>query len=42
VKSIRVELRRVGVTLSLLWKEYQAANPEGYQYSQAGPKLGSR
>lgn len=28
------ELRRPGVTLSLLWQEYLAANPEGYRYSQ--------
>ena len=34
VKWIHAELRRVGVTLSLLWQEYLAANPEGYQYSQ--------
>ena len=29
VKWIHAELRRVGVTLSLLWQEYLAANPEG-------------
>lgn len=28
------ELRRAGVTLSLLWQEYLAANPGGYRYSQ--------
>src|SRR6266567_5514085 len=28
------ELRRAGVTLSLLWQEYLATNPEGYRYSQ--------
>ena len=27
------ELRRKGVTLTLLWHEYKAAHPEGYQYS---------
>lgn len=27
------ELKRKGVTLTLLWDEYKAANPEGYQYS---------
>jgi transposase len=27
------ELRRKGVTLSLLWHEYKAAHPEGFQYS---------
>jgi transposase len=27
------ELRRKGVTLFLLWEEYKAAHPEGYQYS---------
>lgn len=31
---IHKELRRKGVTLSLLWEEYKAENPEGYQYSQ--------
>jgi transposase len=28
------ELRRKGVTLYLLWEEYRAACPEGYQYSR--------
>ncbi|HTU02930.1 MAG TPA: IS21 family transposase [Candidatus Sulfotelmatobacter sp.] len=28
------ELRRPGVTLQLLWQEYKAAHPAGYQYSQ--------
>jgi len=28
------ELRRKGVTLSLLWQEYKAEHPTGYQYSQ--------
>lgn len=28
------ELRRKGVTLSLLWQEYKAEHPEGYQYSR--------
>jgi transposase len=27
------EVKRKGVTLQLLWDEYKAANPEGYQYS---------
>lgn len=27
------ELKRKGVTLQLLWDEYKAATPEGYQYS---------
>lgn len=27
------ELRRKGVTLQLLWQEYKAAHPDGYQYS---------
>ena len=34
MESIRKELHRKGVTLSLLWLEYKAANPNGYQYSQ--------
>jgi transposase len=28
------ELRRKAVTLMLLWQEYKAAHPDGYQYSQ--------
>ena len=28
------ELRRKGVTLSLLWEEYKAVHPEGLQYSR--------
>jgi transposase len=32
--TIHRELRRKAVTLMLLWQEYKAANPEGYQYSQ--------
>jgi len=27
------ELRRPGVTLALLWQEYKAAQPHGFQYS---------
>jgi transposase len=27
-------MRRKGVTLALLWQEYKANNPDGYQYSQ--------
>ena len=32
--AIHQELRRKGVTLGLLWQEYRAAHPDGYQYSQ--------
>jgi transposase len=28
------EMRRKGVTLMLLWQEYKAAHPDGYQYSR--------
>ncbi len=28
------ELKKKGVTLQLLWKEYKSVNPDGYQYSQ--------
>ena len=28
------EMRRPHITLSLLWLEYKAANPDGYQYTQ--------
>ncbi len=31
---IHCELRRPGVTLSLLWEEYRAVYPDGYGYSQ--------
>ena len=32
--GIHQELKRVGVTLHLLWEEYREANPKGYAYSQ--------
>jgi len=32
--KIHTELRRKGVTLFLLWQEYKAAYPEGFQYSR--------
>ena len=32
--EIHRELRRKGVTLTLLWHEYKAIHPEGLQYSQ--------
>jgi len=32
--DIHNELRRKGVTLALLWQEYKAQHPTGYQYSQ--------
>jgi transposase len=31
--EVHRELRRKGVTLGLLWQEYKAATPEGFQYS---------
>jgi transposase len=31
--AIHRELRRKGVTLTLLWHEYKAVHPEGFQYS---------
>jgi transposase len=31
---IHTELRKKGVTLSLLWVEYREAQPDGYEYSQ--------
>lgn len=31
--EVHRELKRKGVTLSLLWQEYKEAHPEGYQYS---------
>ena len=32
--DIHKELKRKGVTLALLWEEYQAQHPGGYQYSR--------
>jgi transposase len=32
--TIHRELRKPGVTLSLLWEEYRAARPDGYGYSR--------
>ena len=34
VAHIHQELKRVGVTLHLLWMEYLEIHPEGYRYSQ--------
>ncbi len=34
MEYIHKELARKSVTLRLLWLEYKAANPEGYQYSR--------
>lgn len=31
---VHAELRRTGVTLSLLWEEYRAVHPDGYGYSR--------
>lgn len=31
--TVHNELRRKGVTLELLWQEYKAEQPDGYQYS---------
>jgi len=31
--QVHRQLRRKGVTLALLWHEYKATHPEGYQYS---------
>ena len=33
-RDVHKELKRKGVTLSLLWLEYRAAHPGGYSYSQ--------
>ena len=32
--TIHQELRRKGVTLALLWQEYKAVHPDGYQHSR--------
>jgi transposase len=31
---VHAELRRKGVTLSLLWEEYRGVHPDGYSYSR--------
>ena len=33
-RAVQQEMKRKGVTLQLLWLEYKAAHPEGYQYTQ--------
>ena len=33
-QAVHRELRRKGITLQLLWQEYKAEHPEGYQYSR--------
>lgn len=33
-QEVHDDLRRKGVTLLLLWEEYKAAHPEGFQYSR--------
>jgi len=33
-KTLHEELKRKGVTLFLLWEEYKAVHPEGYEYSR--------
>ncbi|MGX5832285.1 IS21 family transposase [Mesorhizobium sp. 43Arga] len=32
--ALTVELKKPGVTLSILWEEYRAVHPEGYAYSR--------
>ncbi len=32
--SLHTELKRKGVTLTLLWEEYLSEHPQGYRYSQ--------
>ena len=39
--TIHQELARKGVTLALLWQEYQAAHPNGYQYSRFCDRYGA-
>ncbi len=34
VARIHQELKRMGVTLQLLWEEYLEVHPDGYRYSQ--------
>src|SRR5579883_438387 len=39
-EEIRRELRRKGVTLRLLWREYRHDYPDGYQYSRFCERYG--
>lgn len=32
--ALAIELKKPGVTLSILWEEYRAVHPEGYAYSR--------
>ena len=34
LEHVHQELKRVGVTLHLLWEEYRGAHPDGYGYSR--------
>lgn len=34
---VQQEMRKKGVTLQLLWLEYKAAHPGGYQYTRVSP-----
>jgi transposase len=38
--TVHQELTRKGVTLALLWQEYQAAHPDGYQYRRFCDRYG--
>jgi len=38
--TVHQELTRKGVTLALLWQEYKAQHPEGYQYSRFCERYG--
>lgn len=38
--TVHQALTRKGVTLALLWQEYQAAHPDGYQYSRFCDRYG--
>ena len=40
--AIHRELKRPGVTLSLLWEEYRAIHPEGYGYSRLSQLTSAR
>ena len=32
-RSVSAELKRKGVTLTLLWQEYRVSHPDGYGYT---------
>ncbi|MDH6298763.1 hypothetical protein [Agrobacterium fabrum] len=34
MSAVAIELKKPGVTLSILWEEYRAVHPDGYGFNQ--------